>query len=175
VALEVHPQRVGAESRNLGGKGEKGHDNDFRYWAGDRDGMICPKGAHIRRTNPRDAFGGNGRATRRHRIVRRGIPYGPRLKGRMDDGRERGLIFVCFNACFERQFEVIQAQWCNDGNAFQLGGDKDYFLGDGRGTGKFTIQGSPPHFARAQPLVVLTRGCEYLLMPGIRVLRRLAR
>ena len=37
-----------------------------------------------------------------------------------------------------------------------------------------TIQGRPPHFARAQPLVVLTRGCEYLLMPGIGALRDLA-
>jgi hypothetical protein len=40
---------------------------------------------------------------------------------------------------------------------------------------------SPPElrgtqgFARAQPLVVLTRGCEYLLMPGIGALRDLAR
>jgi len=69
---------------------------------------------------------------------------------------------------------VIQAQWCNDGNAFRLGNDKDYLLGDNQGTGKVTIQGHPPHFAQAQPLVVLTRGCEYLLMPGITALRDLA-
>ena len=174
MALELQPHRPPAESRNLGGKAEEGHDNDFRYWAGDRDGMICPKGAHIRRANPRDALGGSGIASRRHRIIRRGMPYGRRLKGRQDDGQPRGLIFVCFNACIERQFEVIQAQWCNDGDAFRLGDDKDYLLGDGQGTGKFTIEGRPPYFARAQPRVVLTRGCEYLLMPGIRALRTLA-
>jgi hypothetical protein len=39
--------------------------------------------------------------------------------------------------------------------------------------GEVTIQGHPPHFARAQPLVVLTRGCVYLLMPGIGAVREL--
>jgi Dyp-type peroxidase family len=174
MALELRPHRPAGESRNLGGKAEEGHDNDFRYWARDRDGMICPKGAHIRRANPRDAFGGHGAASRRHRIIRRGMPYGPRLRGRQDDGQPRGLIFICFNACIERQFEVIQAQWCNDGDAFGLGDDKDYLLGDGTGTGKFTIEGRPPYFASAQPHAVLTRGCEYLLVPGIRALRALA-
>jgi hypothetical protein len=33
--------------------------------------------------------------------------------------------------------------------------------------GEVTTQGHPPHFARAQPPVALTRGCVYLLMPGI--------
>lgn len=174
AALELQPQRPDAESRNLGGKAQENPDNDFRYWDGDRNGMICPKGAHMRRTNPRDALGWGGRMSTRHRIIRRGMPYGDFLEGLEDDGQDRGLIFICLNADIERQFEVIQAQWCNDGNAFQLGNDKDYLLGDNQGTGKVTIQGRPPHFARAQPLVVLTRGCEYLLVPGIGALRDLA-
>ena len=174
VAIELAERRTAAESRKLGGEAQDNPDNDFRYLDDDGAGLRCPKGAHIRRTNPRDALGWGGKLSTRHRIIRRGMPYGEYLEGLEDDGQDRGLIFICLNADFERQFEVIQAQWCNDGNAFRLGNDKDYLLGDNQGTGKVTIQGHPPHFAQAQPLVVLTRGCEYLLMPGITALRDLA-
>ena len=76
----------------------------------------------MRRTNPRDALGWEGRLTARHRILRRGMPYGPPLPdGADDDGEERGLLFVCLQASIARQFEIVQTQWCNDGNAFGLG------------------------------------------------------
>jgi len=105
----------------------------------DQQGSTCPLGAHIRRTNPRDALGleaGDGRMSLRHRIIRRGMPYGPflpfqaGLERQVDDKEDRGLIFICFNASLDRQFETIQRQWCNDGNAFHLANDKDYLLGD---------------------------------------------
>ncbi len=181
IAIELADRRTETE---LGDQAKDHPDNDFRYLPRDADGRKCPLGAHIRRTNPRDALGWGGgkdaldwgeKMSRSHRIIRRGMPYGEYLKrDQKDDRRDRGLIFICFNADFERQFEVIQAQWCNDGNAFRLGNDKDYLLGDNKGTGKVTIQGDPPHFAEAQPRVVLTRGSEYLLMPGISALRALA-
>jgi Dyp-type peroxidase family len=171
VALELAPRRPGAGS--LDGEAQSMPDNDFRYLDEDAPGRRCPTGAHIRRTNPRNGLGGDGQVAKRHRIMRRGMPYGPRLDGDTDDGEQRGLIFICFNADIERQFEIIQSQWCNDGNAFRLGNEKDYLLGDNQGNGTVTIQGDPPHYAKAQPLVVLTRGCEYLLMPGISALRDL--
>src|SRR5215475_5777373 len=43
----------------------------------DLDGTRCPAGAHIRRTNPRDAFGFDGKLVNRRRISRRGMVYGP--------------------------------------------------------------------------------------------------
>ena len=46
--------------------------NAFRYAAKDPDGRHCPLGAHIRRTNPRDALGFDGLLSFRHRIIRRG-------------------------------------------------------------------------------------------------------
>ena len=53
--------------------------NDFRY-ADDPDGVRCPLGAHVRRTNPRDNDGMfGGKLSNRHRIMRRGRPYGPLL------------------------------------------------------------------------------------------------
>ncbi|MEA2427595.1 MAG: hypothetical protein QOF37_1223 [Thermoleophilaceae bacterium] len=150
--------------------------NDFRYAGVDEDGHRCPVGAHIRRSNPRDALGFEGRLSFRHRIIRRGMPYGPPLPegAAENDGAERGLVFVCFNASISRQFEGVQVQWLNDGNIFGLGHDKDYLLGDGSTTAKMTVPGTPPYFLAPQPSFVTTRGGEYLFVPGKAALRAIA-
>jgi len=149
--------------------------NDFRY-CGDLDGRRCPLGAHIRRSNPRDALGNEGKLSFRHRMIRRGMPYGPPLpEGELeDDGVERGLVFVSFQASIFRQFEGVQAPWINDGNIFGLGTDKDFLLGDPSGSGKMTIQGKRPFFLTPQEAFVVTRGGEYLFVPGIGALRAIA-
>jgi Dyp-type peroxidase family len=151
--------------------------NDFAY-GDDADGLRCPIGAHIRRANPRDAEGfWSGRLTSRHRIIRRGRPYGePLPDGALeDDGVERGLIFICFNADIWRQFETIQALWIDDGDPFGLGPDKDFLVGEPHGTvGKMTIQGRPPFFLKPQPRFVTLRGGEYLYRPSVSGLRWLA-
>jgi Dyp-type peroxidase family len=151
--------------------------NDFSF-ADDPLGLRCPAAAHIRRANPRDAKGFfNGRLTNRHRIIRRGRPYGPELPEGVleDDGVERGLVFVCFNASIWRQFETIQTLWIDDGDPFGLGADKDFLVGqpDGDG-GKMTIPGHPPFFLKPQPRFVTVRGGEYLYRPSIGALRWLA-
>jgi Dyp-type peroxidase family len=148
--------------------------NDFLY-ADDPEGMRCPIGAHIRRANPRDALGFQGATVRRHRIIRRGRPYGPPLPPGVldDDGQDRGLVFTCFNASIARQFELIQQIWCEEGDAFGLADDKDFLIGAG-GSNKMTIQGRPPYFLAPQPGFVTTRGGEYLFRPGLRALRALA-
>jgi len=143
--------------------------NDFRF-EGDLDGRRCPIGAHVRRTNPRDALGWHGTRTRRHRMIRRGMPYGPPLpaEATADDERDRGLVFVSFCASLARQFETVQAQWCADGNIFGLGDDKDFLIvEDDRDTAKMTIQGDPPYFLSPQPRLVTVRGGEYLLVPSV--------
>jgi Dyp-type peroxidase family len=151
--------------------------NAFGY-ADDPLGLRCPVGAHIRRANPRDAPGFfGGKLTNRHRIVRRGRPYGPPLEpGAIeDDGTERGLIFICFQADLGRQFETIQGLWVDDGDPFGLGRDKDFLIGEPFGTeGKMTIPGQPPYFLKPQPRFVTLRGGDYLFQPSMTALRRLA-
>ncbi|HTP19702.1 MAG TPA: hypothetical protein VMJ65_08870 [Solirubrobacteraceae bacterium] len=156
--------------------------NDFRYLSADVAGKLCPLGAHIRRSNPRDSLGwpgldDAGLLSFRHRIIRRGVPYGPPLAADAleDDGVDRGLVFVCFNASISRQFESVQLQWLNDGNGFHLGHDSDFLLGSPLGTGKMTVQGDPPFMLSPQAPFVTTRGGEYLFMPGMAALRALAR
>jgi Dyp-type peroxidase family len=149
--------------------------NDFRY-EDDLQGLRCPVGAHIRRSNPRDALGHGGTLSMRHRMIRRGMPYGPPLRpgADEDDGTDRGLVFVSFQASIARQFEGVQGPWLQDGDIFGLGHDKDYLLGDPAGGGKMTIQGKRPFFLAPQQKLVTTRGGEYLFVPGMAALRAIA-
>lgn len=148
--------------------------NNFRY---DRDpeGRRCPIGAHVRRTNPRDAFGFEGRLSRRHRIIRRGMSYGPPASDPpRKDGVERGLAFVCFQADLDRQFETVQAGWCADGDAFGLDTAKDPILANDDPDGVFVVPGSPPVFLGPLQNFVTVRGGEYLIAPGRRAVGAIA-
>ena len=108
-------------------------------------------------------------------MIRRGVSYGPPPEDPgVDDGIDRGLVFTCFVASIERQFETVQATWINDGNVFGLGSDKDFLLGGESTAGKMTIQGEPPRFACPQPAFVRVMGGEYLFQPGIGGLRAIA-
>ncbi|MGI8595035.1 MAG: Dyp-type peroxidase [Solirubrobacteraceae bacterium] len=150
--------------------------NDFSY-RDDPDGRRCPVGSHIRRVNPRASLPFDGQLVNRHRLVRRGIPYGePLPEGASDDGADRGVVFMCLQASIARQFEFVQSQWLNDGNAFRLGDDQDVLLGpqDQPGTRKMTVPGSPPFFLGPLARVVTVRGGEYFFCPGLNGLRFLA-
>jgi Dyp-type peroxidase family len=152
--------------------------NDFRFGS-DPDGLRCPIGAHIRRANPRDGLGFHGSLVNRHRIIRRGMPYGPTLpEGDMEsDGIERGILFYAFNASFARQFEFIQSTWLNDGNALGLDTDPDAVAGSGpqtEGLLKMTVPGAPPRLVAPLPSLVTTKGGEYLWMPGLAALRTIS-
>ncbi len=144
--------------------------NDFGY-ADDPRGRRCPVGAHVRRAHPRDALHGDPRLTRRHRMIRRGMPYGAPLGS---GPGPRGLLFACFVASLERQFELVQREWLGDGDAFGLGDDADLLLGPADPDGKLVVPGDPPDvLAPNEPFVTL-RGGEYLFVPGLRALRALA-
>ncbi|MER5685478.1 Dyp-type peroxidase [Streptomyces sp. NPDC002205] len=149
--------------------------NDFLYRENDDRGFRCPAGAHIRRTNPRDAtIIGDARM---HRLIRRGTTYGPPLPEGVleDDGADRGLVGVFMGAHLERQFEFIKAEWVNDGNFIGYPGEKDPVAGHHDGTGSVTIPEKPVR-RRLQnlPSFVVTRGGEYCFLPGLRALRWLA-
>lgn len=89
-------------------------NNDFSY-AGDPWQRACPYAAHIRKTNPRDDLPAGKAATLGHRIRRAGIPFGPEIMpGETTTRHSRGLMFVCYQASIERQFEFVQSRWAND-------------------------------------------------------------
>jgi hypothetical protein len=157
--------------------GDPGRVNDFRY-SDDPEGLACPVGAHVRRANPRDHDGFfGGKLSDRHRIIRRGRAYGPPLPedALEDDGVDRGLVFKCYQADIERQFEVIQSRWIDDGDPFGVGDDRDPIIGcHQNGGGRMVIQGTPPVVLGRLPTFTTVRGGEYLVRPGLRALRWLA-
>ncbi|HEY1756481.1 MAG TPA: hypothetical protein VGG72_13860 [Bryobacteraceae bacterium] len=159
---------------------DKNRNANFTFGK-DLDGSRCPLSAHIRRTNPRDAFGFNGALSNRRRIARRGIPYGPYAAegAPVSDEEERGILFMALNASLFRQFEFVQQQWIEYGNDAGQGNDKDALLGNHDGRGKFMIQGSedsanPPFVCAGLPSFVELRGGGYFFLPSITALRMMA-
>jgi Dyp-type peroxidase family len=151
-------------------------DNEFSF-AGDPYGNGCPIGAHVRRANPRDSVSTDlsQRPRNRHRVLRRGRSYGG------PDDPERGLLFLCLNGDFERQFEFIHQNWINDPGFGGLADERDPLVGVGvqsandPGGGVFTIPGLPaPTRVCGLPRFVSVRGGEYFFLPGIRALRYMA-
>ena|SRR5205085_9701862 len=145
------------------------------------DGTRCPIGAHVRRVNPRDAQGFNGRLVNRRRIMRRGLPYGqwtPEDQPARDED-EHGIIFMALNASLYRQFEFVQQQWINYGNDAMQGNDRDPIVGNHDGTGKFMIQGredpqNPPFLCAKLPAFVEVRGGDYFFIPSLTALQLIA-
>lgn len=148
--------------------------NDFLYGEdrigseSDADGYACPLGAHVRRSNPRDTLPGGGERTMRHRIIRRGMPYGP-----LDGDGDRGLVFVCYSASISDGFEFIQRSWFNTGTELGLGDERDPLLQQGD---PGQLSGMVLPMADGQPVMlkpppkpfVTARGCEYLFLPSRR-------
>jgi Dyp-type peroxidase family len=152
--------------------------NDFGYRATDPEGVACPIGSHIRRANPRDDLEHNPeqslQTVSRHRILRRGAPYGQRLAEGIekDDGRDRGLLFICLNADIRRQFEFVQQTWLNNPKFFGLPNDRDPLVGEGGAN--MTIQASPVRRRiSGLPRFVTMRGGQYFFLPSISALRYL--
>jgi len=83
-------------------------------------GQVCPHFAHIRKINPRDAATDLGKPSDSllRMILRRGIPFGRPLVGAKKISpklinEERGLMFLCYGATIEDQFEFISRRWAN--------------------------------------------------------------
>jgi deferrochelatase/peroxidase EfeB len=146
----------------------------------------------VRRSNPRDSLDPDPGTQKsidvgnRHRLLRRGREYGPPTApeglatgiddGGIDDGRERGLHFVCLSASIARQFEFIQRTWVNNPKFSGLYEDADPLVGSRRaGADSFSIQGQPVRTRlTGLPQFVTVRGGAYFFLPGIRAIRYLA-
>ena len=128
---------------------------DFRS---DPRGVRCPLGAHVRRTNPRNADLPPGRpgifswlmrtlgldaaaleqdcvaSTRFHRVLRRGREFGSpvsldeALRGTANDDGP-GLHFICLGANIVRQFEFVQGAWVAGTHFDRLHNESDPLLG----------------------------------------------
>jgi Dyp-type peroxidase family len=149
--------------------------NNFNY-EGDDQGMRCPLGSHLRRSNPRATPLKRATAVRRHRLIRRGVEYGPRLEhGALeDDGVERGLINLFIQADIERQFEFVQREWMKGGEFMGLDrNEQDPINGAGGEGSQMLIPGAKRPFLFDLPTFVTVKGGEYLFVPGVSALQGL--
>lgn len=182
-------------------EGAKDPREAFTYDS-DPEGLRCPVGAHIRRSNPRNADlppGGDGlfsrlvrrlgfdaealgrdrvASTRFHRVLRRGRKYGAE-----EANGGTGLHFICLGANIARQFEFVQGAWLAGTRFDGLHDEADPLLGhrrpgpDGVPTDGFTIPvaSGPSRCLKGLPRFVTVRGGAYFFLPGIRALRYLSK
>ena len=158
--------------------------NDFQYisadGSGDPKGIGCPVGAHIRRVNPRGqpvvGQGVPGGSNNSHRLIRRGLPYGPTYDPSQPyDGVERGMLFQFVNANIENQYEFVLRNWANDSEfagAVRLPPEsKDPLIGTQTAEeGVFVIpqgDGDPPVVVTGLSSFVTTRAAAYTFLPSI--------
>ncbi|GEP60692.1 Dyp-type peroxidase [Reyranella soli] len=153
--------------------------NGFGFAKLDPHGQGCPLGSHVRRANPRDGLAQNLAsapalldAVNNHRILRRGRKYGPTpTDSRIDDGAERGLLFICLNADIARQFEFIQQTWLLNKNFATLYDETDPLMGP---KGRFTIPEQPlRRIVEVQTFIQLAGG-EYFFLPSLPALNYLS-
>lgn len=164
-----------------GGPGECSDDEHPRS-PGDPAGVRCPHAAHIRKAYPRDdPIPGGGRTrAQMHRLLRRGIAYGPPPPA----PEERGLLFMAYQTSFERQFEFVQRNWLNNEDFLERADGWDPLCGqNNRSPGRVRTFALPVPGAGGRPeRVVLelpadwivVRGGAYFFAPSISALRLLA-
>ena len=173
-------------------------NNFFTYMPTDPQGFGCPIGAHIRRGNPRDSVSVHDvpdesfLSTRRHRIARRAVSFGPPhafdptdlKRGVVPSGvyeatEPRGIHFFAINSDIARQFEFVQDTWINEGGFHSLYNNKCPVIGDNNpeapDPSHMVIQRDP---VRRQllglPRFVHMRGGAYFFVPAIKALHFLA-
>ena len=155
-------------------------DSSFRFHADDPAGVGCPVGSHVRRANPRDALApfpkdadreAALKAANNHRIFRRGRKFGRKIADeRIDDGEQRGLLFMCLNTDIARQFEFVQQTWLLNSNFATLLDETDPLIGP---PGRMTIPEDPLRRTLNVDTFVRMTGGEYFFLPSLPALKYL--
>jgi deferrochelatase/peroxidase EfeB len=162
--------------------------NNFEYvnadGSGDPRGLRCPVGAHMRRINPRGqpvtGQGQPGGSNNTHRLIRRGLPYGPIYDPTQPyDGIERGLLGYFINSSIENQYEFVLGHWVNDSEfagAVRLNPkSKDPMIGtQDPAESIFVIpqaDGAPPIKITGFSSFVTTKAAAYCFLPSITAIK----
>ena len=155
--------------------------NNFNFES-DRSGASCPFQAHIRKINPRGTGQGAIDVEAKHRIVRRGIPYGEKVPVGQDidalPSAGRGLLFMCYQQSIRNQFEFLQSQWASKEDFPTVGSGIDPIIGQletpqaQRWPTKIATTNAPTKEVLMRGFVTL-RGGEYFFSPSISFLSRI--
>lgn len=154
--------------------------NNFEFEPQDADGHLVPRAAHIRKMYPRNEDPPGKPEAESHRILRRGIPYGPDFEpaepaypgeGAPPDNQDRGLLFGCYQASIKRGFEFLQTQWANQPDFPRAGDGRDPITSQDVPAPEFNL---PPDHHLTMLRWVITTGGGYFFSPSISALKTLA-
>ena len=168
VPLELSPDSPDA-------KIERNDWSNFDYGPEAR----CPFGAHTRRANPRGGAIVQRIANNTRRLVRRGMPYGPKYDPAKPDDEKRGLLgnFLCGNLA--AQFEAVMCDWVNLGlQDPHITGSNDPLLGANDKELSFFdlfLKTGKTIRLTGLPRLVHVRGGAYTFIPSLPALRHLSR
>jgi putative iron-dependent peroxidase len=144
----------------------------FRFRVDDAHGFACPKGAHIRRVNPRDTLGvdvqSSIKSAKLHRLLRRGRPYREEVANAKP---RKGIFFIACNADLERQFEFVFQRWLRNPRFVGLHDQDDPLVGKSAAAKRFSIPGLASGDEVGLSDFTRTRGGGYFFLPGLSALR----
>jgi deferrochelatase/peroxidase EfeB len=182
------PLMLSPETDSPAGGISSEHLNNFEYvnadGSGDPKGLRCPVGAHMRRINPRGqpvtGQGVPGGSNNTHRLIRRGMPYGPVYDpAKPYDGIERGLLGYFINSSIENQYEFVLGHWVNDSDfagAVRLNPkSKDPMIGtQDPAESVFVIpqaNGAPPIKITGFSSFIMTKAAAYCFLPSMAAIK----
>lgn len=168
-------------------------ENDFEF-GDDREGVRCPWAAHVRKTYPRDDVRHDTTPTelevahaeaftQTHRMMRRGITFGPELSHAEalsgHTTQQRGLLFKCYVTSIAEQFEFVQQAWIDAPDFVQPGSGIDPIIGQ-PSTGTHAFLGAAPFSedptnkpALSVAHFVTMQGGEYFFAPSLEAIQSL--
>jgi Dyp-type peroxidase family len=149
-------------------------DNNFDY-SNDLQGASTPLCAHIRKVNPRSGTVPGEDEVSKHRILRRGVPYGapfdPAAGEDHGPDASRGLIFACYQASIGEQFEFLQQTWADNPNFSQTSTGPDPTIGP---AGSAAIPAASGNQSVSLSRFVKLEGALYAFTPSMQTLQLLA-
>jgi Dyp-type peroxidase family len=150
---------------------EGGNTNSYPMAQGDPIGATCPMAAHIRKVNTRTAANdlGGRQASFKRRILRRGLPWGPRLEdpsGPDPADGQRGLLFLSYQASIVKQFEFLCSNWMGSPTNPRSPSGFDLLVGQNGAPGGERVRSAVVFGAETTAAEVSTSGQDFVIPTG---------